>query len=305
MRTKNLPRYMALGALATLATAAISLQGGGGGGDEETGQVQGDKPGWATVAPRVSFNRVAAPSAKAPMSDPSNSGGWKPLSQYTDEFNGDDLDSSKWLDHYPTYKGKIPGYFDPANVSVSGGQLHLAVKIAPPPAELKLNPRIRTIGTGVAMSKEPTLYGYYEVRARPSRSKACSGFWFRNEEPDESTEIDVFEVSGNNPKWKNRYHMSAHVFRSPNTTGHLKFPGIVNLGQNIADDFHVYGLEWDKDSLKYYIDGKLVRRGKNDHWHQPLFLLLTSSVIEPWFGLPEESELPATYDVDYVRAWQK
>jgi beta-glucanase (GH16 family) len=33
----------------------------------------------------------------------------------------------------------------------------------------------------------------------------------------------------------------------------------------------VYGLDWGKDDIGYYVDGVLVRSVENTHWDQPLF----------------------------------
>ena len=48
-----------------------------------------------------------------------------------------------------------------------------------------------------------------------------------------------------------------------------------------------------------------MREGTNTLWHQPLTLNLDVEIMEEWFGLPAEGELPAVYDIDYVRAWTR
>ena len=47
--------------------------------------------------------------------------------------------------------------------------------------------------------------------------------------------------------------------------------GVWEAPWRLADDYHVYGLDWGKDELKFYVDGVLVRSVENTHWHQPLF----------------------------------
>ncbi len=74
---------------------------------------------------------------------------------------------------------------------------------------------------------------------------------------------------------------------------------------NLADNYHVYGLEWDKERIKWYFDGVLVRWVDNTHWHQPLTLNFDSETMPKWFGLPKDSDLPSTYSIEYVRAWKK
>ena len=74
---------------------------------------------------------------------------------------------------------------------------------------------------------------------------------------------------------------------------------------DLADDFHVYGLEWDEREIKFYFDGVLVRNGPNTDWHQPLTLNFDSETMPEWFGLPKDEDLPSTFSIEYVRAWKK
>jgi len=74
---------------------------------------------------------------------------------------------------------------------------------------------------------------------------------------------------------------------------------------DLADGYHVYGLEWDERELKFYVDGLLVRSGPNTDWHQPLTLNFDSETMPEWFGLPDPTDLPSTFSIEYVRAWKK
>ena len=81
--------------------------------------------------------------------------------------------------------------------------------------------------------------------------------------------------------------------------------GVWVAPKDLADDYHTYGLEWDKDKIKWYFDGVLVRWVENTYWHQPLTLNFDSETMPDWFGLPKDSDLPSTYSIEYVRAWKK
>ena len=50
---------------------------------------------------------------------------WVLNPDFSDEFNGTELDSSKWFDHHPKWKGREPGLFLPSQVSVSDGFLQI------------------------------------------------------------------------------------------------------------------------------------------------------------------------------------
>jgi hypothetical protein len=44
---------------------------------------------------------------------------WVINDQFSDEFNGTELDGSKWLDHHPNWKGREPGIFLPSQVKAA------------------------------------------------------------------------------------------------------------------------------------------------------------------------------------------
>jgi beta-glucanase (GH16 family) len=99
--------------------------------------------------------------------------------------------------------------------------------------------------------------------------------------------------------------MNLHVFRTPTEQEHWSVGGVWEAPWRLADDYHVYGLDWGKDEIRYYVDGVLVRSVENTHWHQPLFLIFDSETMPDWFGMPDDKDLPSTFSVEYVRAWQK
>ena len=82
-------------------------------------------------------------------------------------------------------------------------------------------------------------------------------------------------------------------------------PGVWVAPWRLADDYHVYGLDWTPDEIKYYVDGVVVRTVENTHWHQPLFLIVDSETMPEWFGMPDDEDLPSTYSIEYVRAWKQ
>ena len=234
--------------------------------------------------------------------DPPAGSKWEPIPELTDEFNGNKLDSTKWYDHNPEWKGRQPGFFSTNNVSVSDGKLHLMARVE----DLKDLPEgYHTFTTAAVKSKALVIYGYFEIKCRPMKSKASSAFWFSSNTKEEWTEIDVFEICGVGEKWKNTYNMNAHVFHTPTETNHWSKDDIWKAPFDFADGYHVYALEWGKEVIKWWVDGKVVRELKNTHWHQPLSLNFDSETMPEWFGLPEKDSLPSTFSIDYVRSWQR
>lgn len=96
-------------------------------------------------------------------------GDWKYIPDLSDEFNGRALDTLKWYSYNPEWKGRPPGYFSPANVTVDTGNLILTAKTE----TLKgLPAEYHTFTTAAVKSRQRMLYGYYEVKFKPMDSRA-------------------------------------------------------------------------------------------------------------------------------------
>ncbi|TKJ38212.1 MAG: hypothetical protein CEE38_05485 [Planctomycetes bacterium B3_Pla] len=239
-----------------------------------------------------------------PLSDQTNEGGWTRYELMSDEFEGVKLDTEKWWPKNPRWLGRQPAYFYPGNVTVSDGKLHLTMRKQEVP-EMPKNKGYHTYTSAAVQSKTRVKYGYFEIKCKPMKSHGSSSFWFYNSTPELWTEIDVFEIGGGAPGFEKKYNMNVHVFRTPTEKEHWSVHGAWAAPSDLADDYHVYGLEWDEERIRWYFDGVLVRWIENTHWHQPLTLNFDSETMPKWFGLPKDIDLPSTYSIEYVRAWKK
>jgi len=239
-----------------------------------------------------------------PLSDQANDAGWSKYEPMSDEFDAGELDPNKWRPQNPTWLGRQPAWFDPANVTVANGKLHLTMRKNEPP-QMPKDKGYHTYTSAAVQSKGLVKYGYFEVKCKPMASAGSSSFWFYHQTPGLWTEIDVFEIGGRAPGFEKKYNMTLHVFKTPTEKKHWSKGGVWIAPTNLADDYHVYGLEWDAEKIKWYFDGLLVRWVENTHWHQPLTLNFDSETMPDWFGLPKDSDLPSTYSIEYVRAWKR
>lgn len=83
---------------------------------------------------------------------------------------------------------------------------------------------------------------------------------------------------------------------------------------NWVKEFHIWQMDWDKTSLKLYLDGALINEadlketvnpdGKNP-FLQPHYLLLNLAIGGDNGGTPRASTSLIRYEVDYVRVYQK
>jgi len=243
-----------------------------------------------------------------PLSDQENHGRWVLDAQFSDEFSDTVINLQRWHLN-PTapgdWLGREPALFDPNNVYQKDGQLHLVFRKGDTP-EMEKHKGYAGYTSALIQTNELTGYGYYETRARPMNSAASSAFWFTETRlSDNQTEIDVFEIGGKAAGFEQKYNMNAHVWRTPQEKRHWAIGGIWIAPFKFADDFHVYGFEWNAAELKWYVDGVLVRSQKNTNWSFPMRLVYDSEAMWSWFGKVNDADLPSTFSVDYLRVWRQ
>jgi hypothetical protein len=86
-------------------------------------------------------------------------------------------------------------------------------------------------------------------------SGGSSSFWFQQDEtPGWQTEIDVFEIGGKAKGFEYKDNLTVHVFRTPRKKEHWQVGGAWVAPWRLADDYHVYELDWDKGEITSYVD---------------------------------------------------
>lgn len=257
--------------------------------------------GWTRTGPLGSAPKPLNPAL--PLADQQNQGRWNKFEPFSDEFNTATLDTAKW-ETSRKWKGRPPGLFQSANVALANGDLTLTMRHETVPEMRKLT-NFHDYTSAIIETVKFTRYGYFEIRARPMNSAGSSSFWFAGSGKTWRIEIDVFEIGGKAPGREMAYNMNAHVFREGGQDDHWNTGGVWQAPWRLADDFHVYGLEWSPQQLVYHVDGVVVRSLPNTHWHQPMRLIFDSETMPDWFGLPQAADLPSTFHIDYVRAWKR
>lgn len=250
---------------------------------------------------------ITACMAALPVpADTPATGRWQPVPELWDEFTDPTLDAARWQTRNPYYPGKKPGLYRPDNVAVRDGRLTLWARAETVPGAPA---GYSGYTTAYVTSRQAVRYGYFEVRARPMKARINSAFWFYRWTEDGTGEIDVFEVGGTVPGRENALHTNTHLYRGrpqlENDTNRISDPQTWQAPVPLSDDFHLYALEWDERELRFYFDNRLIRRKPNIGWHQPMYLRFSAETHPDWFGLPVAGELPAAFEVDYVRAWRK
>lgn len=250
---------------------------------------------------------IAALAALNSWGEPPKGGAWEVFAPMTDEFDGDSLDLHKWYDHNPTWSGRPPTLFHPDCVTVSNGLLHISALDTEASSKLKL-PSGFTHVAGFVRSKRRARFGYFEMRAKLMNSSQVSCFWLTNAGREEWSEIDIVEVPAGLEKFASILQPNVHYFRGPHYNGtvdeHITDQSHHDVGLNMADDFHLYGVEWSPTFIRWYFDGTLLREISNSDYFQPLEMNLNVEANQ-WFGaLPDDATLPASYQIDYVHTWR-
>jgi beta-glucanase (GH16 family) len=174
-------------------------------------------------------------------------------------------------------------------------------------------------------SRESWLYGYFEARMKmPSGRGTWPALWMMPAKDVEGWpfdgEIDIMEYVGYRP---NTLHCNIHTGTYSYFTGGS--PRGASRDVSTAEtDFHVYAMEWTPDYIRFYINGVIYRtgfldllqfsfdndnRGNKNTWpfNVPFFLILNLAWGGDWGGTQgvDESKLPATYEIDYIRVYQR
>jgi beta-glucanase (GH16 family) len=160
-------------------------------------------------------------------------------------------------------------------------------------------------------------YGRFEARIKIPRGQGIwPAFWMLGSDFPTAGwprcgEIDVMENIGREP---GIVHGSLHGPGSSATTSDLTSSFALPAGQNFADDFHVYAVEWEPDTVRFYVDATNYATFTRTQWPQsgqwvfdhPFFLILNVAVGGVWPGSPDSTtQFPQQMLVDYVRVSQK
>ncbi|OWW24095.1 beta-porphyranase D [Zobellia sp. OII3] len=259
---------------------------------------------------------------------------WVLNPDFSDEFNGTELDTTKWLDHHPTWIGRAPGLFMSSQVSVGDGFLKMEGK------KLEKDTIVHAYGKDITfniagaavVSKKATKFGYYECRVKAAATTMSTTFWFSSSNnfkgPKDcdryGLEWDIHESIGREGDFNGSYfasgmHSNAHFWytdcngkKYDHRAPQVKFED----AKLTSEDFNVYGGWWrDESTASYYYNNrppkhqKFYDKVKKKPFDQPMYMRLVNETYPfPWIELPNAEELsdPSKNTVyyDWVRAYR-
>ena len=237
---------------------------------------------------------------------------------WSDEFDGDSLDYSKWGVEENAFGGgnnELQIYTDrTANVRVENGSLVLEAHND----KAGISGTVRDYSSGRVRTKHrgDWKYGRIEVRAKlPIGQGIWPAIWMLPTDNKyggwaASGEIDIMEYRGQNPQdvlgtlhygggWPKNTHSGA-TYTLPSGT--------------FADDFHTFAVDWEEGKIVWLVDGKPYQT--QTKWNsdggkfpapfdQEFHLLLNLSVGGNFLGNPDATTtFPQAFLIDYVRVYQ-
>lgn len=262
---------------------------------------------------------------------------------WNDEFNGTQLDTSKWGYRTNFWGQRFAAFAGPEDgcVEVKDGKVHLKLKkradghFCSPQlqtGELLWDYPWQANRTGfwpLAKREKPKFvhrYGYYEARFRLQRRPGWwSAFWMQTEtqgtclDPGRAgIEHDIMESFAPGDVGRHMFHMNGYgadyagysIPREANATGR----GNLDLS---TDEFHTFGLLWEPDGYTVFVDGR--RHGEKTDpakgeavSHVPEFILISTEC--QWYRnnrmtgtavaeLEESARLGDDFVVDFVRVY--
>lgn len=223
---------------------------------------------------------------------------------WQDEFNGTSLDQSKWgYENGDLGVNNEQQYYQTANVAVTGGNLVITARKQSVGGKPYTSGRINTNG------KFSKRYGRIEANIKlPAVQGLWPAFWMLGANIGtpgvgwpRCGEIDIMEHVNTGSTVLGTIHWwnTAYSYYGGNTT-------------TSPTNFHVYAIEWDASSIRWYVDGVQFHTANilnningTEEFHNNFFLLLNLAVGGNLPGQTiNDNALPATMLVDYVRVYE-
>jgi beta-glucanase (GH16 family) len=235
---------------------------------------------------------------------------------WSDEFGGGAgaaIDGSKW--GFDTGGGgfgnnELEFYTDRTDNVRQDGQGHLEIVAR---AEA-FGGRDFTSGRVNTGGRFTQAYGRFEARIKLPQGKGIwPAFWTLGDNIGPAGwpgcgELDIMEAVSD----FRVNHGSAH---GPGYSGGNPLTGVFQLSAgSLADDYHVYAIEWSPDEVRWYVDDTMYERrtpadlpaGTTWVYDHPFFIIMNIAIGGNWPGSPDAStKFPQTMSVDYVRAYSR
>ncbi len=238
---------------------------------------------------------------------------------WSDEFDGEAINEENWnrqVEEAGRFNGEWQRYTDSsANAYIADGCLVIRAihESDRHGMDQYTSARLNTA------NKQAWTYGKIAARIQlPYGKGVWPAFWMLGANIDEnggdtpwpqSGEVDILELYGSrddgvveaNMHYAGRSGLHANMGAVPYKLGEGRF----------ADNFHVFELEWDAESLKWFVDGQQfastsITGAEFSEFHRDFFIVLNIAVGGRAAGRPDATTaFPLLMYVDWVRVYRK
>lgn len=226
---------------------------------------------------------------------------------WNDEFNGTQLDTSKWYAINSAGSAKQQGcclnysystLISPKQLKVHDGMLTITTERNKTGGPAYRTGAISTETLGGA-STVKFKYGKLSIRAKlPSGKGVWPAMWLLTSPAANPPpyEIDMMEMLGQDP------HFIYMVIHHNDDRYYCTYKG-----PDYSQDFHVYTLDWEPGKLTWSIDGQVLCSTKQYVPSTSMYLILNTALSDGSWGdaVSNSTSLPQTFDIDYVRIYTK
>jgi beta-glucanase (GH16 family) len=221
---------------------------------------------------------------------------------WSDEFGGPDVELERKWKSQNGPSGHILSSRWRENAVVTNGLLRLVAR------KEKRGGQEWTAGS--LWTREMFQYGYFECRYRYAAAAGLNNsFWLMPTGTNKITTGKRFEIDVNEGHYPDKINNNIHNHSDTRVVnGKRTHPTssrtFTYKDQDFARDFQVHGLEWTKKELVFYLNGKEIRRVKNEFCLSPSSVWLSLAVI-PWAGRITDAIDGTAMEADYVRIYRK
>jgi beta-glucanase (GH16 family) len=260
---------------------------------------------------------------------------------WSDEFTGSSLNRSNW--NYQIGNGYNSGssafdgwgngeweWYREANVSVASGNLVIKGEYVGTPYVFANRNWYQFSGRITTKGLKSWKYARIEARIKlPTVASTWPAFWMMGNNCDTTVngaaggydklptnwascgEIDIMEhKNGENQICSNLFwdtRTGLYPWASNTNANNPTWTSGVDVSQ-----YHVYAMEWNATTLKYYLDGKVIKTqdisaaAQEEFHNQNWFVILNLAISGTFTGpvIPNRSDFPCYMYVDYVRVYQ-
>ncbi|HUX95458.1 MAG TPA: glycoside hydrolase family 16 protein [Bacteroidales bacterium] len=240
---------------------------------------------------------------------------------WEDNFNGSQLDTSKWnvllREHS---KHNELQYYVPDEVFLEDGMLRIRSRVR------KYGDMEYTSGRLDTRNILMPVYGRFEICAKlPVGQGIWPAYWLYPQNRNWQMEYIMSEAVANGREssipeerpWYSEIDIMEFLGHEPNvlygTLHYYSFDGQKKTSSgtwrgdtDYSKDFHIYALEWEPDSMRWFIDDNLIHKTASGIPHTPHYLIINTAIGGAWPGNPDSTTVfPQFHDIDYVKVYHK